>query len=256
MPLPPIARFLDTRPIEEARSRPIADSVNIPLEELAGRMHELPSRHGVVRLAGDSSAIAFLTECGRNVELARDWTYGENGPARLWSPNAFLARVLAEIAPRRALDLACGSGRDAVTLAASGWKVTAVDHLTDALELGRDLASRYLSREEASRIEWIQMDLDQDQPEFGRFDLVSSFWFLDRRLFRSAADGLRLGASLVLETFTAEHRKRFGKPRTESFVLASGELASLAEGLNVRILEEGWHEDRHSARLCATRDSA
>lgn len=57
----------------------------------------------------------------------------------VWSagPNQFVERELADLAPGRALDLACGEGRNARWLSERGWEVTAMDFSPVALEKGR-----------------------------------------------------------------------------------------------------------------------
>ncbi len=58
-------------------------------------------------------------------------------------PNRFVAEALNGAKPRgRALDLACGEGRNAIWLAEQGWVVTAVDYSGVALARGRDIAAR------------------------------------------------------------------------------------------------------------------
>jgi SAM-dependent methyltransferase len=42
----------------------------------------------------------------------------------------------------RALDLACGEGRNAIWLANRGWKVTAIDYSQVAIDRARELADR------------------------------------------------------------------------------------------------------------------
>ncbi len=57
----------------------------------------------------------------------------------VWSagPNEFVEQELADPPPGRALDLACGEGRNARWLARRGWEVTAMDFSTVAVEKGR-----------------------------------------------------------------------------------------------------------------------
>jgi SAM-dependent methyltransferase len=59
----------------------------------------------------------------------------------VWSagPNQFVEDELAGLAPGRALDLACGEGRNARWLAEQGWSVTAIDFSPVAIEKGRRL---------------------------------------------------------------------------------------------------------------------
>jgi SAM-dependent methyltransferase len=68
-----------------------------------------------------------------------------------------LDRVLAGEADgtgRRALDLGCGRGRDAIHLARRGWRVTAVDLEERALETARERAS-----EEDADVQWLLGDI-------------------------------------------------------------------------------------------------
>ncbi len=57
----------------------------------------------------------------------------------VWSagPNQFVEQGLAHLPPGRALDLACGEGRNARWLADRGWRVTAIDWSAVAVEKGR-----------------------------------------------------------------------------------------------------------------------
>ncbi|MET0999056.1 MAG: class I SAM-dependent methyltransferase [Marmoricola sp.] len=59
----------------------------------------------------------------------------------VWSagPNQFVENELTDLPPGRALDLACGEGRNARWLAERGWEVTAMDFSPVAVEKGRSL---------------------------------------------------------------------------------------------------------------------
>ena len=69
----------------------------------------------------------------------------------VWSagPNQFVEEALADRPPGRALDLACGEGRNARWLAEKGWQVTAMDFSPVAIEKGRRLAEQ-----QAGLINW------------------------------------------------------------------------------------------------------
>jgi len=57
----------------------------------------------------------------------------------VWSagPNQFVEAELKDLPPGKALDLACGEGRNARWLAELGWQVTAIDWSSVAVEKGR-----------------------------------------------------------------------------------------------------------------------
>ena len=60
--------------------------------------------------------------------VARDWDEHYADPAnRNWEPEPLLVEAAEFLAPGRALDLACGTGRNALYLVSLGWRVTAVD---------------------------------------------------------------------------------------------------------------------------------
>lgn len=90
-------------------------------------------------------------------------------------PNAHLVAEIADLAPGRALDAGCGHGAETIWLAASGWRVTAVDFSTTALEHTRATAEA-VGADVAERIEWVKGDLGSWFPPAGRFDLVSSLY--------------------------------------------------------------------------------
>jgi SAM-dependent methyltransferase len=71
----------------------------------------------------------------------------------VWSagPNQFVEQELAGLPPGRAVDLACGEGRNAIWLARRGWQVTAVDFSQVGLDKGRRLAGE-------TSVEWVRAD--------------------------------------------------------------------------------------------------
>jgi SAM-dependent methyltransferase len=102
--------------------------------------------------------------------------------------------------PGTALDAGCGEGADALWLAERGWRVTAVDFSTVALERG---AARSRRRGLGDRIEWLAADLHEWVPPPGRFDLVTAHYLhsrgADRRaLFARLAAAVAPGGTLLV----------------------------------------------------------
>jgi SAM-dependent methyltransferase len=252
--------LLDPRPVTEADARRIAGAVNIPWTEIPQRTHELPPRGETIAVAGPSpaaeQAVSWLTGNGRQAVVQREFSYT---PApcvamvgRLWRPHAFLVEILPRLSPGRALDLACGAGREAVFAAACGWSVTAIDVLPDALERARQLAQHCAAA--ITPIEWRQADLQRDPPALAaEFDLVFAFRYLHRPLVPRLAEWLKPGGSLVYETFTTLHRERHGKPQRDEHVLQLGELPALLAGLEIRHFSEAWRGNDHTARVWAAK---
>ncbi len=72
------------------------------------------------------------------------WDERYAGTELIWStgPNQFVEQGLADLSPGRALDLACGEGRNARWLAQRGWQVTAMDFSPVAIDKGRRLTEQ------------------------------------------------------------------------------------------------------------------
>jgi SAM-dependent methyltransferase len=98
-----------------------------------------------------------------------DWDRRYSGPDLLWSatPNRFLVQEAEDLAPGRALDLACGEGRNALWLAERGWNVTAVDYSGVAIAKARDRAALG-----GADVDFVCADLLDYLPAEGAFDLV------------------------------------------------------------------------------------
>lgn len=248
--------MLDPRSPEEAVRNPIMHAVNIPVWELAKRTHELPARSDLVRVADvgppGAEAVAWLAAHGRPAALCAAAAGGGAEMGRLWSPNAFLEEAASRAMPGTAIDLGCGSGRDAVYLASLGWRVRALDILPDALEKARLLEARYAGLE--GRIEWEACDLSAGFKAPSPVDLAAMFFFLDRAALRTAAGVLSPGGTVVLETFSPLHRERFGKPHAADLVLSLDEAATLLPDLEMCHLDADWRPNgRHTVRAMWTR---
>jgi len=126
----------------------------------------------------------------------RRWA-GERANAAT-TPSAFLIAETEALPPGRALDLACGAGRNAVWLARRGWRVTGVDFSDVALRAARGLAASA-----GVDVEWIEADA-VTWPAPGRaYDLVAVMYLqlpaAERRaaLGRAAA-AVRPGGTLLV----------------------------------------------------------
>ena len=71
-----------------------------------------------------------------------DWNARYAGSELVWSaePNRFVAEVVSGWPPGRAIDLACGEGRNAIWMAKQGWQATGVDFSDVAIDKAKRLA--------------------------------------------------------------------------------------------------------------------
>jgi SAM-dependent methyltransferase len=98
---------------------------------------------------------------------AADWDARHAARAgRHDDPSGLLATEVGSLPPGRALDLACGTGRNALWLADRGWRVTAVDFSPFALAELRAAAGP------GRAIEVVEADLRHYVPAAAAFDLV------------------------------------------------------------------------------------
>ena len=241
-------------PLIDLRSMPAyvlghpVDACHLPFSELILRRHELPLPGTALRLLHDvvdelQQAHAMLIDWGYPVAAALQfdaalaqqwqqqarWQTGRESQ-QLWQASDCLQRALKRVGtignlpnerPLWALDLACGSGRDALTLAQHGFRVLAVDAKVDALE-------RLQASARARDLDIAQQCLDLEtgnvvlaQPAFA---LINVARYLHRPLLPQLRHWLQPGGWLVYETFL-QGAERFGGPRRPAFLLAPGELA-------------------------------
>jgi ubiquinone/menaquinone biosynthesis C-methylase UbiE len=163
-----------------------------------------------------------------------DWNARYAQKELVWSaePNRRFAAEVAALYPGRALDLACGEGRNAVWLAEQGWRVTGVDFSDAALAKAAELAA---SR--GVEAEWVVADVLDYQPEQRSFDLVVLLYLQLARdeilhAVRTAAGAVAPGGTLVvLAHDTANVTRGYGGPKdaavlytAEDVVPALGDL--------------------------------
>jgi SAM-dependent methyltransferase len=157
--------------------------------------------------------------------------------ARAADVDALAANIRAESAsragaPPQALDVACGAGATLLWLARRGWQVTGVDISAAAL-------ARAHSRIDAAglldRATLIGADLDGWRPQPQSCDLLTCFYFLDRRLWPALRAALRPQGLICLATY---HRGRLvERPETNpAHLLEEGELAALLTSWGWRLL--------------------
>ena len=118
-------------------------------------------------------------------------------------PVPLLVEVAGKLAPGKALDLACGTGRNAIWLAQQGWDVTAVDFSPVAIGLLRPEA-----RGLAVRSVLADLEADEFVLEPRSWDLILISCYLQGDLFARLGPALRPGGVLIVITLLGEGRFR------------------------------------------------
>ncbi len=141
----------------------------------------------------------------------------ERGPAAWLVQNA---RLLPGAG--RVLDVAMGTGRNALYLASQGYEVTGIDISPVAVARCPAEAAR-----RGLRVEALCADLESYELERQAYEVVLDFYYLDRELCPRLVEALRPGGLLVFETFTLAQRRFGWGPQQEAFLLRPGELREL-----------------------------
>src|SRR5579864_7636235 len=164
------------------------------------------------------------------------------------APTPLLVESAEGLVPGQALDLACGTGRNALWLAKQGWNVTAVDGSSAAVEILGSRASQ-LGLALDTRI----ADLEKFEYEIepSRWNLIAMCYYLQRDLFEPAKQGVTPGGILI----SIVHITEPGEEPT-AHRLRPGELPIYFQGWKILHYREGKpHDPAHQrpvAEIVAT----
>jgi len=125
------------------------------------------------------------------------WNERYQSRPSLWSgkPNPNLVSETQNLTAGTALDAGAGEGADAIWLAEHGWRVTAIDVSTVALQRAATHAAER-GPEIADRVEWRPADLRSWDPGTDDFDLVVAHYLQLPAALRSDVFG-RLAAAVA-----------------------------------------------------------
>jgi SAM-dependent methyltransferase len=147
-------------------------------------------------------------------------------------PCAFLEAWIDEIPVGRAIDVACGAGRNALYLARRGFDVDAVDISGEALDRAREVAQ--ISN---LKLNWLEHDLDEQLELDASYQLILIVRYVNLPLIRQLAANLAPAGFLICEQHLVTEAEVVG-PGNPAFRVRPGDLLTAAEGLRVRHLEE------------------
>lgn len=143
----------------------------------------------------------------------------------------------------RALDLACGAGRNALYLASQGYRVDAMDISSVALERAAARAA-----EMGVTVDWIETDLDDTSIASNRYDLIIISRYVNRALTDDIVAALRDGGHLLYEQHLRTDRD-VGGPQSARFRVAPNELLEMFAALRVLYYREAIIDDPDGATM-------
>jgi len=257
---PPGSTIIDLRDCDDFSTGHLPGSTSIPVAELFPRLFELPppGPDHPLALVGAPAALAQA----KAVLCPKGWVVAAEVPphrlsqgletgahsVRSWRPSDFLAEVLPQFIPHLtalpadchvALDVGCGSGRDAVFLALElppSWTVCGLDNHGDALLRTGDLARRT-----GVTVQALSRDLRRPgclEEFYGRVGLVHGSRFLDRALLAEVRDYvLAPGGVFIWGTFM-EGERNAAPPYRPGRRLQAGELRETFRAPDFTVLHD------------------
>ncbi len=154
----------------------------------------------------------------------------------VWSaaPNAQFAQMVANLTPGKALDVACGEGRNALWLAEQGWQVTAIDFSAVAIDKAKQIAAR-----RQVEVEWLVGDVSQFPLPVGVYDLVAVIFLHTDPATRSCwlpkvLDAVKPGGTfLYIGHDPSNISQGVGGPQDPQFLPSASELVQAMSAFDV-----------------------
>ena len=163
-------------------------------------------------------------------EWDRRYAEGEYRPRA--APSPLLEEWLPRLPTGRALDLACGAGRNALRLAEAGFAVEAIDISRVAIDIAStEATARGLD------ISWRVADLDSLELDAGVYDLITVFRYINRPLWPRLTAALAPGGFILVEHHL-DSPLRVEGPRQPEFRLRPQELLRAFHDLRVVLYSE------------------
>lgn len=176
---------------------------------------------------GAAGVLSFISA---NMDL-RGWDQRYRERTEVGAATPLLIDVVSGLRPGRALDLACGSGRNALWLAEHGWRVTAVDGSPAAIEI-------VTARNPSIGVFAADLENHEYVIQPGSWDLIVFSYYLQRDLFEPAKRGVVPGGMVL----AIVHIPGPGEPLTR-FRANPGELANAFHDFEILHSYEGPPRD-------------
>jgi len=163
-----------------------------------------------------------------------DWDarYKEGGYDKGGEPHGLLKRFEPLIPEGVVIDIAAGSGRDALFLAGKGHFVAGLERSQEALKIAR---SRIPA--DGRGTGFVAGDALFLPFKGSRAAAVTVFYFLERGIMGEIVDLLGKGGILIYETFL-KRQNEIDRPRNPDFLLDDGELLSYFSALDLLFYQE------------------
>jgi SAM-dependent methyltransferase len=178
-------------------------------------------------------------------ERFREGEYPQNP-----DPSPVLEQYLSEIPDGRALDVATGTGRNAVFLAAAGYDVDALDQSREGLRITRGNAAENGVED---RLNLIQTDVPTHEFPTDRYDLITVSFYRAIDRFPDIKRALRDGGYLFVEHHLRSTDETPSGPSSDRYRFGANELLNACLDLTVIYYDASTEERPEDRRRASAR---
>ncbi len=156
--------------------------------------------------------------------------------------SGIVRQFYSSAAKGKSLDIAAGTGKNALFLAEQGFSVEAVDISDLAL---KSFAGKH------SEIYPICADLDIFDIPGNRYSLILNIRFLNRRLFPYIREGLVPGGILIFETYLEGPGQEYCQSSCRDYLLRENELLHSFLSLKILFYQEARDSSRNEFHIAS-----
>lgn len=158
----------------------------------------------------------------------------------VWSagPNELFATEIRNLKPGKAVDVACGEGRNAIWLAEQEWNVMAIDFSDVAIAKGRRIAAK-----RDVNVNWITEDVSTWKLPKYEFDLVAVLYLhttiRERELWlKNVIDSVKPSGTFIYIAHDSDNIENgVGGPQDPALLPTMAEITNALKGFDVEIAE-------------------
>ena len=163
------------------------------------------------------------------------------------NPVTLLENWINKIPAGKALDIACGAGRNAIFMAQAGFEVDAIDISREGLNKARKNAG-----DDLLKIRWIEHDFDQAYDFDTDYDLIIVLWYVNLNLITQLCDCLAPGGYLLCEEHLLSDVSVIG-PTSSQFRVAPGQLREAVSSLTILMYDESVETNDSGEQVASAR---
>ncbi len=149
------------------------------------------------------------------------------------TPSPKVVEAIKYTRGKKALEIACGTGRNSIYLAENGF-------IVDAYDIS-EIAINHLKKQNIKNLNAIQKDLENFEAKENSYDLIVQTNYLDRKIFPNLKNSLKKDGIIVIETYM-NHEENEKPPSNPLFLLQKNELKEIFSDFEIVKYDEYFNE--------------